>query len=163
MDIVTRINQLCKEKGIESVYELSKITGVRQSTLQHVMAGNSPRIDTMERICQGLGITIAEFFMDKQVKQQIGADLFPKLLQTIQTMDLPQEIKTAALQKFNSLTDSQKEAILPQLVKSVQFAEDTIRYEVDGATKETIDKYKSLPDKHRKALEVIIDSLYKSH
>lgn len=165
MDIRSRIIQLCEERGI-TPNKLAELSDITQSTLNSIINNPdpNPQHKTIEKICKGLGITLAEFFMDKQVTQQIGADLFPKLLQVIQTMDLPQDIKTAALQKFNSLTDSQKDAILPQLIKSVHFAaEGTIRYEVDGATKETIDKYKSLPDKHRKALEVIIDSLHKSH
>lgn len=164
MNIPERINQLAKERGISSINELGRIVKIPQSTLATIMIGKtSPRIDTLQQICDGLDITLAEFFMDKQTKQQISNDLFPKLLQIIQAMDLPEEIKVAALQNFNSLTDSQKNEILPQLVKSVYVAEDHVQYEVDGSTKETIDKYKSLPDKHRKALEVIIDSLYKSH
>lgn len=164
MDIKSRIIQLCEERGI-TPNKLAELSDITQSTLNSIINNPdpNPQHKTIEKICRGLGITMSDFFMDNQVKQQIGADLFPKLLQVIQTMDLPQDIKTAALQKFNSLTDNQKKAILPQLVKSVNVAEDSIRYEVDGATKETIDKYKSLPDKHRKALEIIIDSLYKSH
>jgi DNA-binding Xre family transcriptional regulator len=163
MDIVERINQLCKDKKIKSVYELSKITGVRQSTLQHVMDGNSPRIDTLERICQGLEITISEFFINDQIKQQISDDLYPLLLETMKSLDLPQDIKDTAVKKFNNLSDSKKKQLFPQLVKSMRVAENEIHYSVDGSLTGIFDKYKDLPDEHRKALALIIESLHRSH
>lgn len=99
MDIVARINQLCKEKNIDSVYELSKITGVRQSTLQHVMAGNSTRTDTIERICKGLGITMSEFFQ--------ADDLPQRAIKLSEELDLSEERK-AALEIFKGMSHEEQ-------------------------------------------------------
>lgn len=61
--IVNRINDLCKRHGL-SYYTLSYKSGVPLSTLMHLMDGSvkNPRILTIIRICNGLGITLAEFF-----------------------------------------------------------------------------------------------------
>ena len=165
MDIAGRIHQLCKEKNIASIYELSKITKVAQSTIQSILSGHSPKTDTVERLCSGLGITMAEFFKDDpitddQIKQQLGDDLFPRLIEGIKKMDLPQEIKDKALSNFDSLSDKQKQDLLSQLVKSVRVEGNQINYSIDSDLTDVINKYKSLPAEHRKAVDLIIDSLH---
>lgn len=64
--IVYRINSLCEENNM-SIYELSYLSGVSQSTLNEIMQGRSsrPRIDTVNKIAyNGFGINITEFFND---------------------------------------------------------------------------------------------------
>lgn len=80
MNISERINQICIEKNITSVYELAKVTKVAQSTLQNILAGNSPRTDTLEKICAGLGVTMSEFFADdsKSLEQHELKKKYPR-------------------------------------------------------------------------------------
>ena len=65
MDIVERIRELMKKKGIENVWQLSKVSGVPPTTLDGILNRgarmNGPRIDTLEKICVGLGLTLIDF------------------------------------------------------------------------------------------------------
>lgn len=58
-----RILQLCKEKNL-SVNKLSSMSGVTQSTVNNIVSGrnHSTTISTIKKLCDGLGITIEEFF-----------------------------------------------------------------------------------------------------
>ena len=58
-----RILQLCKEENL-SVNKLSSISGVTQSTVNNIVSGrnHSTTISTIKKLCDGLGITIEEFF-----------------------------------------------------------------------------------------------------
>ena len=58
-----RIVQLCEEREI-SVNKLSNISGVTQSTVNNIVSGRnrSATISTIKKLCDGLGITIEEFF-----------------------------------------------------------------------------------------------------
>lgn len=62
MDISNRIRQLCEQKNINSSYELAKLSKVPQSTISSIFSGSSPRTVTLEKICAGLGVTMAEFY-----------------------------------------------------------------------------------------------------
>ena len=71
-----RIVALCQERGI-SFNKLSSISGVTQSTVNNIVSGrnNSTTISTIKKLCDGLGISINEFF---------HSDLFDNLEQEIQ-------------------------------------------------------------------------------
>jgi len=57
-----RINELCEEKKI-TLNRLGTISGVTQSTLKNIMSGrNNATISTVKKLCDGLEITIVEFF-----------------------------------------------------------------------------------------------------
>lgn len=58
-----RILQLCKEENL-SVNKLSNMSGVTQSTVNNIVSGrnHSTTISTIKKLCDGLGITIEEFF-----------------------------------------------------------------------------------------------------
>ena len=58
-----RILQLCNERDI-SVNKLSSISGVTQSTVNNIVSGRnrSATISTIKKLCDGLGISIEEFF-----------------------------------------------------------------------------------------------------
>ena len=70
-----RIIQLCQERDI-SITKLSSISGVTQSTVNNIVSGrnNSATVSTIKKLCDGLGITIDEFF---------HSDLFAGLEQEI--------------------------------------------------------------------------------
>ena len=58
-----RILELCREHDI-SVNKLSSMSGVTQSTVNNIASGrnNSATVSTIKKLCDGLGITIEEFF-----------------------------------------------------------------------------------------------------
>ncbi len=60
---VKRIRELCKERGI-TPNGLSYVAGISQSTIKSILNGESvnPGISTIKKICDGLDITIGEFF-----------------------------------------------------------------------------------------------------
>ena len=70
-----RIIQLCQERNI-SINKLSSVSGVTQSTVTNIVSGrnNSATVSTIKKLCDGLGITITEFFQ---------SDLFTELEQEI--------------------------------------------------------------------------------
>lgn len=61
-----RIEQLCKENNI-TINKLGTISGITQSTLNNIINGSSdnPTVSTIKKICDGLDITIIDFFDNK--------------------------------------------------------------------------------------------------
>ncbi|CVI71206.1 Helix-turn-helix domain protein [Clostridiales bacterium CHKCI001] len=91
--ITNRIKELCDRKQM-SMYALSKKTGISQSSLSNLMKrGSTPTFYTLDRICEGLGITLSQFFAGD-----------------IENLDLSSEQKRV-LQIWESLTDREKEAV----------------------------------------------------
>lgn len=70
-----RILELCAQRNL-SVNKLSALSGMTQSTLNNIVSGrnNSATVSTVKKICDGLEITIQEFF---------DADIFRDLEQEI--------------------------------------------------------------------------------
>lgn len=61
-DIIQRIESLCKARSW-SFYRLVKESGISYSTLNTMLnRGTAPTISTLSRICEGFGISLAEFF-----------------------------------------------------------------------------------------------------
>ena len=58
-----RILELCEEKSI-TINRLCTICGITQSTLNNIISGrnNSTTVSTVKKICDGLEISIREFF-----------------------------------------------------------------------------------------------------
>lgn len=71
-----RILELYREKNI-SINKLSTMSGVTQSTVNNIVSGRnrSATISTIKKLCDGLGITIEQFF---------DSDLFRDLDQELQ-------------------------------------------------------------------------------
>ena len=61
--VVERINNLCKEKRM-SYYALSYASAVQMTTLMHIVDKTTvnPGVITLSKLCDGLGITLKEFF-----------------------------------------------------------------------------------------------------
>lgn len=61
--VANRIIQLCKEKGI-AINALANISGISPSTIYSMLNSKSqnPGIVSIKIICDGLGISLAEFF-----------------------------------------------------------------------------------------------------
>lgn len=68
--VVKRIYDLCKERGI-TPNALSYMSGISQSTIKSILNGESknPGIVTLKKICDGLDITIVEFFDTEEYHQ----------------------------------------------------------------------------------------------
>lgn len=58
-----RIEELCKINNI-TLNKLSTICGITQSTLNNIISGrnNSTTISTIKKICDGLKISVIDFF-----------------------------------------------------------------------------------------------------
>ena len=58
-----RILELCQERNL-SINKLCSMSGVTQSTVNNIVSGRnrSATVSTIQKLCDGLGITIEEFF-----------------------------------------------------------------------------------------------------
>ena len=66
MDTMKRVKELVKERNM-SLYRLAKTCDISYSTLKNTVSRNGQlTVDTIERICQGLGIPMYEFFMERK-------------------------------------------------------------------------------------------------
>lgn len=67
---VKRIYELCKERNI-TPNALSYMCGVPQATIKSILNGESknPGIVTIKKICDGLEITMVEFFDTPKYKE----------------------------------------------------------------------------------------------
>ncbi len=93
MKVLDKIKELIDKENI-TIYELSKRSGVPQSTLTNLFIRyNNPSISTLEQICKGLNITLSEFFND-------GDEI-----------DLTSEEKRV-IEKYKKLSKEQKDAIV---------------------------------------------------
>ena len=134
MDVIERINYFMKIKKIASVNELANRSLLTQSTVDNIIRGKnmSPRIDTVEKICEGLGISLAEFF-----SPEID-ELLPLVLAEYEKMNLDEEQK-------NDLA----------YIKDKSTSEQNILL-----GKALMIKIKSLPQDTQKAFFVILNSLF---
>jgi len=70
-----RILELCKQRKI-TVNRLCTISGVTQSTVNNIVSGrnNSATVSTIQKICDGLNITITDFF-DSEYFQNLEQEI----------------------------------------------------------------------------------------
>ena len=99
MDINKKIEKLRFQRGW-SMYELAQEMGITQSTLTSIMRrGNPPKIETLQRICEAFGITLAQFFVeDEQIE--------------ILTMD-----EKELISDFRKLPEEKKQALITFIKK----------------------------------------------
>ena len=64
--IVTRIGDICRQHKV-SVNGLAYLAGVAPSTVKNIMRGNSlnPGVVTIAKLCNGLDISLRDFFNDE--------------------------------------------------------------------------------------------------
>lgn len=64
--VKSRLLELCAERGI-TLNRLATVSGVTQSTLNNIVSGrnHSTTVSTLQKICDGLEITITEFFQSE--------------------------------------------------------------------------------------------------
>lgn len=65
--VKNRVLELCREQGL-SLNRLGTISGVSQSTINNIVSGRnrSTTVTTVKKLCDGLGITLGEFFSTKE-------------------------------------------------------------------------------------------------
>ncbi len=70
-----RILELCKKNGM-TVNKLATESGVTQSTLNNIVSGrnNSTTISTIKKLCDGLSISVQEFF-DSQLFDNLEQEI----------------------------------------------------------------------------------------
>lgn len=99
MDVHARLKQLLQERGWTE-YRLAKECGLSESTLANIFRRNTmPSITTLERICDGFGITLSQFFCQNKM-----VEMTPEL--------------EALFASWVNLTPSQKSAVL-QMVQAM--------------------------------------------
>ena len=69
MNTMNRVNELVDDRGL-TLYKLAMRCDIPYSTLKNTeKRGGQLTVDTIERICLGLNITMAEFFTERGCKQ----------------------------------------------------------------------------------------------
>ena len=64
MNTIDRVTELVNERGL-TLFKLAMLCNVPYSTLKNTeKRGGQLAVDTIEQICHGLGITMAEFFTE---------------------------------------------------------------------------------------------------
>ena len=71
MDALERLKALCQQRRL-SYYELAKRSGIPYSTLNTLLLkGSQPSLPTLTRLCEGLGISLPQFFSDPEDEQNL--------------------------------------------------------------------------------------------
>ncbi|MCX4363221.1 MAG: helix-turn-helix transcriptional regulator [Clostridia bacterium] len=67
--VKARILYLCEQKKM-SIHKLATESGISPSTIKSILYGNSqnPGIVTIKMLCDGLGISLIEFFNTQEFK-----------------------------------------------------------------------------------------------
>ena len=72
--VKTRILAFCEDRNI-TLNKLGNLSGVTQSTISNIFGRNqSVKVSTIQKLCDGLDITIADFFDDdmfRHIEQEI--------------------------------------------------------------------------------------------
>lgn len=93
MNVLEKVKRLQEERGW-STYKLAYEAGLTQSTLSNMFArGTCPTVDTLEKICDAFGISLAEFFEEDDLKAHVSKE------------------ELELLRKYRALTDKEKGAI----------------------------------------------------
>lgn len=67
MDTIGKLRKMVEERGW-STYHFSKECGLPEATIGNVFRRNTvPTIGTLEIMCQGLGITLSQFFCEGEM------------------------------------------------------------------------------------------------
>lgn len=73
-DVVARIQELCDSRSW-TYYRLAKASGIPYSTLSTMLhKTNIPSVPSLMKICEGLNITLAQFFSDQDEFAKLTAD-----------------------------------------------------------------------------------------
>ncbi len=98
MDVLERLRQLMDERGW-TMYRNARESGLTESTIANINRRNAlPSIATLEASCQGVGITLAQFFSDGDM-----VELSPELSEVfLHWRSITPEQKAATLAVMNA-------------------------------------------------------------
>ena len=92
--VLKHIRELCENRNW-SIYKLAQESGISYSTLNNLFhRGNVPSVTTLSKICNGLGISLSEFFSENE--------------NTYQTLNTEQQ---SLLENWNHLSYYDKELV----------------------------------------------------
>ncbi|MCI8945034.1 MAG: helix-turn-helix transcriptional regulator [Clostridia bacterium] len=105
MDVIKKLTELRLERNI-SVYRLSELTGINQSTLANTFSrGTIPSIKHLEIMCDALGVTLSQFFAQDE-------EMFYLSKKEIELINnyrkLPKELCRNLSDLINDISDLQK-------------------------------------------------------
>ena len=90
-----KISKMCDDRKW-TLYQLAEQTDIPYSTLNSCINRNAaPKIDTLQRICDAFGITLAQFFMEDQQLEILSSE--EKRLVTL-FRKLPEEKQQALIE-----------------------------------------------------------------
>ncbi len=93
MNVLEKVKKLQEERGW-STYKLAYEAGLTQSTLSNMFArGTCPTVDTLEKICEAFGISLAEFFESDNRRAHVSKE------------------ELELLNKYRALNDKEKDAV----------------------------------------------------
>lgn len=93
IDIGARLQQLMDERGL-NMYSLAKRSGLSWNTIKNFYARQSkPTVTTLSMLCDGLGITLSQFFEEDDNSVHLSAE------------------QQHLLNRWNQLTDKEKQTI----------------------------------------------------
>ncbi len=101
MDTHERLRQLLNERGWTE-YRLAKNCGLSESTIANIYRRNTvPSLATLEAICKGFGITMAQFFAEGEM-----VEINPELKELFENwVNLTLEQKKAANQMLKAMNN----------------------------------------------------------
>lgn len=105
MDVLGRLRQLLDERGWTE-YRLSKECGLAQSTIGNIYRRNTiPSLETIETICKGFGISVAQFFAENDF-----VELTPEVRELVTSWHaLPSREWEVILEMVKSLAEAKGE------------------------------------------------------
>lgn len=63
MDIASRLKTMMRKNGVTSAKRLAELSGVSQTMISRILRGEAaPTTATLEILCNGMGITLEDFF-----------------------------------------------------------------------------------------------------
>lgn len=72
--VIMRILELCEERRI-SIYKLAQLSDIPRTTLNNTISEDRmPTIPTIEKVCDGLDITLAQFFSSEKLYPDLTDD-----------------------------------------------------------------------------------------
>ena len=104
MDTHERLRQLLNERGWTE-YRLAKNCGLSESTIANIYRRNTvPSLATLEAICNGFGITMAQFFAEGEM-----VEISPELKELFENwVNLTPEQKEAANQMLKAMNNDKR-------------------------------------------------------
>ena len=103
MDIMKRIDELCRQRNI-SIYRLSQLTGISQSAFSKMnRQQSSMTVDNISRVCDGLGISLAQFFSESSEYPDLTASQKQLLKYWVLLSDSKQKLVLEITKKLNDV------------------------------------------------------------